>query len=308
VPLLRIFCLLMCLTISAGAQSDTPVPAMPGKLVVVDGHRVHVYCTGQGSPAVIIAGGGFSVDWGLVQPPIARFTRVCTYDPAGMAWSDELKGHLKPSCAERVNELHSLLRNAPIQAPWVLVGYSIGGLVTRLYANQYPADTVGMVLVDHAFVDAGKNSPPLSANAPSSEGDSPPVLIFQTPIALDMKDDHNFSKLPPRDQEAHRWALAISSARPTGEMASEYSVAVQKAEGSRPYPLGNKPLTVISTLNDSPKYLELQHKLLALSSNSQQLIAENSTHMVNVDEPEIIAQAIQEIVRAVREEGTTRVH
>ena len=135
------------------AQKNVPAPAPPGRLVDVDGRRIHIYCTGQGSPAVVVASGGFSVDWGLVHPHVAARTQICTYDPAGVAWSDPLPGNRAPNCSERVNELHTLLKNAGIASPYIVVGYSIGGLVARLYAAMFPEQTAGLVLVDHAFID-----------------------------------------------------------------------------------------------------------------------------------------------------------
>src|ERR1700685_1966355 len=130
----------------ACAWSQTPAPT--GRLVDVGGYRVHLNCAGVGIPTVMIVGGVFSFDWALVQPEVAKFSTVCTYDVSGTAWSDpgpEL------TCRERVNEVHKLIRAAPLRMPLVLVGLSIGGCVARLYAAEYPADVAGMVIVDHAF-------------------------------------------------------------------------------------------------------------------------------------------------------------
>jgi pimeloyl-ACP methyl ester carboxylesterase len=190
----------------------------------------------------------------------------------------------------------------------VIVGFSIGGLVARLYATRYPADIAGMVLVDHAFIDTGG-----SDTAPSTQGslstaglDSPPVLISKTPIVLDLEDDRNFSKLPQRDQELHRWALSIHSIRPTPEDAAICFSEVDRSESKQAFPLGDTPLAVISTLYASKQYTQLQHALLMLSHNSKQFMAENSTHMVIIDQPEIIDEAIHEVIAAVRERGSMR--
>ncbi len=298
-PPLR-FSLLLCFSFIAAAQSDPGPPPMPGKLVDVGGYRVHLYCTGEGTPTVVIAGGGFSFDWGLVQPEVAKFTRICTYDPAGAAWSDRVAVHPHPSCSGRVGELHALLSNAKIDGPYVLVGFSIGGLVARLYASRYPAEIAGMVLVDHAFLDTP--SEPRSLSMPGV--DTPPVLISKTPIALDLEDDQNFSKLPERDQELHRWALSIHPFRPTAEMAAQCFSEVDASEQGHPYPLGNLPLAVVSTSYDSQLYTELQHKLLILSRHSKQFVADHSSHMVIIDQPEIIVQAIQYVFQAAQ--GTTK--
>src|SRR5437660_4774496 len=103
---------------------------------------------GTGSPAVVILGAAFSFNWGLVQPEVAKFTQVCSYDHSGIGWSDEGP---KDSCSLRVNEVHTALKNARIKGPYVLVGHSLGGLVARVYARQYPDEVAGMVFVDHAF-------------------------------------------------------------------------------------------------------------------------------------------------------------
>ncbi|MGA8026675.1 MAG: alpha/beta hydrolase [Bryobacteraceae bacterium] len=280
------------------AETNPSQPPVLGKLVDVRGHRVHIYCTGTGNPTVIVAGGGFSFDWGLVQPEVAKFTRVCTYDPPGAAWSDKVEPEAHPNCTSRVEELTELLRNAGIGGPYVLVGFSIGGLVVRLYADRYASDVAGMVLVDHAFLDTGGSPPSTAPGSISKAGlDSPPVLISKTPIALDIEDDQNFSRLPERDRELHRWALSIHSVRPTVEMAAECFSEVGQPSA---YPLANKPLAVVSTLYDSPRYVEFQNKLLALSHNSEQLVAKNSSHMVIIDQPEIVVRAIWDVVAAAR--------
>jgi pimeloyl-ACP methyl ester carboxylesterase len=277
-------------------------PAPLGKLIDVGGgRRVHLYCTGQGTPTVVVASGGFSFDWALVQPEIARLTRICTYDPAGTAWSDPLPAQTRPNCTVRVNELHELLNKARVSGPYVLVGFSIGGLVTRLYQAQYPDEIAGMAIVDHAFLDTRMDSPRVADAPKQMTGvDTPPVLIFQAPIMLDLEDDRNFSKLPELNRELHRWALSVPSFRPTPQMAAECFSEVEEATKERPFPLGNKPLVVVSTLNDSPNYRELQRSLVLLSHNSTQVIAANSTHMVIIDQPEIVVQAIQTVVAAAR--------
>lgn len=281
-----------------GAQ-DTVSPPVPGKLVDVAGVRVHIYCTGRGSPAVVTASGGFSSDWGLVQPRIAQVTRICTYDTAGTAWSDPVPVKTNPACTGRVDELHQLLMNAGVKRPYVLVGYSIGGLIVRLYAARYPNEVSGVVFVDHAFIDVPEAS--RSKLNPSFKGlDSPPVLISKSPIALDLQDDQNFGKLPEQDQRLHKWALT-RSARPTPEMAALCFSEVEEAEQKISFPLGDKPVAVVSTPYDSPHYAELQHKLLMLSRNSKQFKAENSSHMVIIDQPDTVIRAIQGVIAAIRE-------
>lgn len=292
-----------CLCLSPGvcdAASDAARPAMPGEMVDAGGYRIHLYCRGAGSPTVVVASGGFSFDWGIVQPKVAQFARVCTYDPAGVAGSDPLPQGMKPTCTARVKELHTVLKNAGVAGPYVLVGFSAGGLVVRLYAARYPEEVSGMVVVDHAFLDTGGQAPGAAASPPPAGApDSPPVLLSQTPISLDMEDDVNFSRLPERDQELHRWAVSIHSARATVEMAAACFAEVAHAE-TKDFPLGEKPMAVVSTSYDSPQYRDLQRQLLLLSHRSKAFLAENSSHMVIIDRPDVVLRAIESVVAAVR--------
>src|SRR5438046_8619581 len=143
---------LMFSTASARAQdpSAPPLPA-PGRLVDIGGWRLHLNCTGDARPAgptvILEAGiGDFSVEWSLVQPMVARFARVCSYDRAGDGWS-ELGPHPR-TLHQIVYELHTLLDKAGERPPYVLVGHSYGGWLVRLYRSTYPSEVVGMVLVE----------------------------------------------------------------------------------------------------------------------------------------------------------------
>ncbi|MFN8374559.1 MAG: alpha/beta hydrolase [Anaerolineae bacterium] len=120
----------------------------PGQMIDVGGYSLHIYCVGEGSPTVIMDSGlgGASLDWALVQPDVAQTTRVCTFDRAGMGWSDV--GPNPRDAQQIVGELHTLLTNAQIAPPYVMVGHSNGGLRIQLYAALYPDEVAGLVLVD----------------------------------------------------------------------------------------------------------------------------------------------------------------
>ena len=287
---MRSLLLVAAFTVTTFAQT----PPMPGQLIDAGGYRVHLYCTGEGSPTVFIAGQGFSFDWALVQPEIAKITRVCTYDPAGTTWSDPGPA---PNCKNRVAEIHHILENAHIPGPYILVGFSLGGLVARSYAHAYPHDLAAIVLVDHAFLHPTDQAPSAKITAPGV--DTPPVLIHQEPIVFSVEETSAFNNLPERSRELHRWATLLHPILPSGETAEQCSAEIDKAEG-RPDPLGNLPLFVVSTANDSPNYPKLQAKLLALSHNSKQLIARRSFHSVEIDQPDVVINAIRQAIAASR--------
>jgi pimeloyl-ACP methyl ester carboxylesterase len=177
----------------------------------------------------------------------------------------------------------------------VIVGYSIGALYARLYAQRHPDEVAGMVIVDHALLDPGTAAPPPKVY-PSDQVDTPPVLLSQTPISFELDDDENFARLPQRSRDLHRWATARHPLRPTPELAAECLAMVESATAGRVHPLGDLPLAVVSTPNLSANYGKLQTELLSLSTNSRQVMANRSTHMIIIDQPEAIVAAIREVV------------
>lgn len=113
---------------SVAESFDTKANPPPGRLVDIGGYRLHLYCTGSGSPTVVIESGwgDYSPAWGWVQPEVAKTTRVCTYDRAGMGWSDPSSD--PRTAREFAKELHTLLANAGEPGPYILAGHSLGGL------------------------------------------------------------------------------------------------------------------------------------------------------------------------------------
>jgi pimeloyl-ACP methyl ester carboxylesterase len=275
----------MLAAISAAGQTPAPL----GKLVDIGGHRVHLYCTGSGSPTVMVVGAGFSFDWALVQPEVARFTTICTYDVSGAAWSEPAAG-ARMSCRDRVTEVHKLMAAARLATPVVLVGLSLGGCVARLYAAEFPVEVAGMVIVDHAF----SPDPPHAASGERST--TAPVVIYQAPIVVTAEDISNFKQLPESVQQFHRWAVSLKPVLPSWEDAEECLAQVKSAG----YPLDNRPLVVVSTNNQARGYARLQAELLRLSRSSTQMIADRSFHAVEIDQPEVVVAAIRRVVESVR--------
>jgi len=143
-------------------QIDLRAYPAPGQMIDVGGLQMHLFCTGAnsaGSPTVILETGlgSTSAAWAFVQPEVAKTTRVCSYDRAGMGWSE-------PSPSPRdarhiVEELHTLLHNANVPSPYVFVGWSFGGLYVREYAGQYGDEVAGMVLLDSSHPDQWTSTP-----------------------------------------------------------------------------------------------------------------------------------------------------
>ena len=123
-----------------------------GQLYSVNGHQMHLYCTGEGSPTVILEAGGYaeSLWWYRVQVQLAEHMQVCAYDRAGLGWSEPGPAPRDPVTI--VGELHTLLSEAEIEPPYVLTGHSFGAILVRIFADQYPEDVDGLVLVDSGLL------------------------------------------------------------------------------------------------------------------------------------------------------------
>ena len=137
----------------AAEAAWTEIPPAPGRIVDVGGSKRHIHCSGSGSPAVILEPGfpGSSLDWTSVQPAIAKFTRVCSYDRAGFGWSDL---HESPRSAVQIaGELHLLLSNAAVPGPCVLAGHSMGSLYSRAFVRKFSEAVTGLALVDATHED-----------------------------------------------------------------------------------------------------------------------------------------------------------
>ena len=163
-----------CGTAEERPKADEREAPVEGRYVDVDGDRLFLRCAGEGSPTVVLeAGAGLdSSDWQAVQPNVADFTRVCSYDRRGLGRSEE--GPEAVGEGSVAGQLHELLETAGVEPPFVLVGHSMGGLYVRTYAKRYPGEAVGMVLVDSVSgAETSLGDIPLAvlAAADSSVGD-----------------------------------------------------------------------------------------------------------------------------------------
>ena len=166
--------LLLLASVGGGYQTvresiDATAHPMPGQLIDVGGHRLHLYCTGAGSPTVVLEPGlgGASSDMTWIAAAVARDSRVCVYDRAGRGWSDAADG--PQDAAQTTADLHTLLNRAHIPGPYVLAGHSFGGLYVLSFAAQYPDQVAGMVLLD-STAPAAAQTPPATTGSYSFFG------------------------------------------------------------------------------------------------------------------------------------------
>jgi len=327
-------------TVRAQNVATSPPYPPPGKLIDIGDWRLHIHCTGEAhspQPTVVLeAGAGdFSVDWSLVQPRVARFARVCSYDRAGSGWSD--LGPRPRTMHQIVWELHALLENAGERPPYVLVGHSYGGLLVRLYASTYPSEVAGMVLEESAdergaftmvdgkgiaLVDTAKGVPiaPVKTSGPLHESDVPPGRIRNL-IEQAAREgpahatEPPYNKLPTDAQRMRTWALGqfkTYAANDNPFNAEELAVLLAERKKKEP-PLGDLPLTVLSRglrEDESPgaKEAEERHNRyqadnVRLSSGGKQVTAKHSRHHICIDEPELEATAIREVLDLARKRG-----
>jgi pimeloyl-ACP methyl ester carboxylesterase len=265
---------------------------------------MHMVCIGEGSPTVILeAGAGhFSATWARVQPMVAQSTRVCAYDRAGYGWSESGP---EPRDAEHIAaELHSLLDQAGIDPPYVLVGHSLGGIYARVYDVHYPGEVDGMALVDATHPDnwmrQGESIQALqtAANVSTVLARIGLMRLFFAGQNFAVPEPHN-AALKADIASAQYWDTQRADAA-----AMEATTAEGRASGE----LGDLPLAVVAAgeYPDGPGKdikFSLQHELAALSTNSsyQEIAGANHISLVT-NEPyaRLVSQAILRVVEAAR--------
>jgi pimeloyl-ACP methyl ester carboxylesterase len=295
----------------ASALDRRAFPA-PGVLVDVGGHRLHLWCTGQGSPTVVLETGygATSSAWALVQPAVANTTRTCAYDRAGLGWSEP--GPEPRDARHIATELHSLLQTAEVPGPYVLVGHSNGGLYSRMYAGLYPGDVAGIVLVDATPSDLLTRLPETRADiaalpqqATSAEwlahvGLARLLVAPQARAGLDAFPAAATDAFIAHQGTAGFWRTLGAEARSMETSMNQ----VQQAGG-----LGAWPLMVLWTPEGAPSAeaaaikQQLEDELAALSTNSVQQRVDGASHVGFATRPEhatITSRAIRRVVDAVR--------
>lgn len=345
-----LICASLCLVISAStiaAENPTPIVseeayAHAQRMVKVDrARRMNLYCVGRGSPTVVFDAGlaDATLVWGLVQPVVAVKTRTCSYDRAGIGFSDP-SGRAGDS-ANIVADLHRLLRAAAIKPPYVLVGHSIGGMNVRLFADLYPEEVAGMVLVDPSHEDQSTRFWRLvGPDAPDSQTKWDQYLRDQRACVTAARSGFAVGTEPAEDAVLYKKCVAERDSNfsaplnaamlkihltPTFQQAmlSEqqnvfYASADQVRRARRSY--GDMPIVVLTKspsprsgnetqeLRDARTHLweTLHNELAALSTRGVNRVVPDSTHYIQLSQPQAVDAAVAEVLQAAKATSQTK--
>jgi pimeloyl-ACP methyl ester carboxylesterase len=313
------------------AIAATSKPTPTGSLVDLGGHKLHIHCTGKGDPTVVVENGqgDFSFDWILVQDAVSRFSRICTYDRAGYAWSDP--GPEPRTFAQLNLELRDALAKMGEHGPFVLVGHSFGGPVVRNFAATYPGEVAGMVLVDAAFEGqrvgiGGKSMMRLGQDAKGRKIPLPHENMKESDklAAHESSDasggqslDAMYKSLPAAEQKLQLWAQSLPEIEVVESNQREWAAEYFAHFLATPQKgiLGAIPLIVLTRaeggydndLEISAAQLEKERKegqamLAQLSTNGRQIVI-HSGHNMELEAPTEVTAAIRQVVEAIRHHG-----
>ena len=293
-------CMALVVAVLAGAtyqwvatRRELATTPPPGRLVDVGGHKLHIWCIGSGTPTVVLENGlgGMSAEWGFVQPEAAQFTRVCSYDRAGIGYSDSGPS---PRTARRLaRELAQLLDRSGVSGPSVLVGASIGGFPIRVFASDYTDRVAGLVLVDATHEDQLDDVPRLAAFVP---------LLSSTGVLRLL--EVSFGPRPETLAPAVRRFARATQFRATAYNAAADEILHVRESAAEVRASRRKltvPLVVVTAGRGTDHaWRTLQQDQVRLSQRGCQMIAAESGHVVPIDQPEAVVNAIRAIVAAVR--------
>jgi len=291
-------------------QADQKKYPAPGQLIDIGGFRLHLYCIGDsknGSPTVILEQGlgGTSPAWALIQPEVAKATRVCAYDRAGLGWSDPAPKGTPRDGTEVASELHTLLQKANVPGPYVIVGHSFGGLYALFFAHQYPDEVVGVVLLDSSHPDQWTSTPAgqqlYQTTARSYSVTSPLARLGVLRLRMKLQP-----KLGIPDLQNEELIAFLSATKDWDAQAAEFAATKDlddevRAAGS----LGKLPLFVLTaTDHGGPAEMEalwqdFQNQLAALSTDSVHKVLDGARHESVWADPKFTPESVAAILKVV---------
>ena len=275
------------------------VPSPPGRMVQLDGRKLHLNCSGQGTPTVMLEAGlgDSSLVWSLVQPKLAGTTRVCSYDRSGTAWSHDAGP--QHGLSRAADDLDRLLTTSGERPPYVLVGHSWGGWLITVYARRHLQKVAGIVLVDSSV----GFDPPVIEKMPESNGGGPPTGPL---IMRNSAEDENdpFKRLPPSGYQAYLWTQSMPRFDDVDD--PEEPLATVQAATSGRFPLDSKPLVLIAARKadsaldqNTERGKAIRSNILGLSRRSNLLYAD-SGHHVQLEKPEVVTAAVRQVINDAR--------
>lgn len=337
----RMFLAAMLLAAAAGAQAqatatdtgiiDAPVYAKPARLVDIgDGQRLNIHCTGSGSPTVVMdAGMGDStVSWAKVQPQLSRTTQVCSFDRAGLGFSDAARRSSTP--VNQSEDLHALLRAAGVPPPYVLVGHSLAGMNVRVFADRYRDEVVGMVIVEGSHEDQSAEGWAIGAPDQKAKYDAwlrdmhgciaeaRKGLVEGTPAFKKCVGDTQDPRLSVAINQAQarygmteRWQAAIASERENVFYASAEETRRTRTD------FGDMPLIVLTHFPYPKREDETQeernrrtlsweglhNRVAAMSTRGINIIVPHAGHYIQYDRPQVVIDAVNQAVAIARKEN-----
>ena len=314
----------------AGTRRDLRRYLAPGKLVPADTNeraRLHLYQMGDSGPAVILdAGiGASSLSWRIVQTMAAQFARVYAYDRAGFGWSDAPRRAHGPRIASKLaEELRDTLHAAQVEGPYILVGHSFGGFVARMYAERWPAEVAGLMMVDSptaadwAAPDEVHRRQHLGGalfsrvggwlawlgvvrfclNRFSRGGRALPVTVTRafgaSALALVTRMVSQVMKFPEelRPIAQAQW----SRPAPFLSLADHLQhLPVSAREVAECGSLGDLPFVVLTASNPTPQRAAAQDALACQSTRGRHIVAREGGHWLLLDQPELVVQVIRSV-------------
>ena len=288
-----------------------------GELVAIEGTRLHVVSRGRGTPTVVLdsALAGSSLSWSEIQPRLAELTRVVSYDRAGFGWSDASPA---PRTVENmVEELDQLLANADVEAPYVLVGHSYGGWIVQLYASRYRKNVAGVVLVDTPHPREWMNPDRLQASRVArgarlarraawwARFGLMRLMFLLEHVGVGVLSEHGriaelLGKTPAaiRSQLRTFWVQPSSLEALASQIENAPASAAMVSEETSDF--GDMPLVVLTAANPDAKRLDDQLQTTALSRAGRHVVARRSGHWIPLEEPDLIVDAVRDVVSSLR--------